>query len=204
MFVLYKPLLFIHIFFGFLYMLSHGASATVAYRLRHESGLERVRALLDLSRSSFTLMYLALLAMLLGGIALGFLGHFWSSGWIWASLVLLVVILVAMKSHSIAALPSSSESCGFALPRRHQGAPSGRPRFARRAPPASTVRKPAPDDAHWHRWMGRHSLAYDLQAFLARDVSQDSGLTTRWSPLRFAPGIFDRSRPAQCLVSARY
>jgi len=95
-FVLYKPVLFIHIFFGFLYMLSHGASATVAYRLRHEGSLERVRALLDLSRSSFTLMYLALLAMLLGGIALGFLGRFWSSGWIWASLVLLVVILVVM------------------------------------------------------------------------------------------------------------
>ena len=97
MFVLYKPVLFIHIFFGFLYMLSHGASATVAYRLRQESGLERVRVLLDLSSSSFTLMYLALLAMLLGGIALGFLGRFWSSGWIWASLVLLVVVLVSMS-----------------------------------------------------------------------------------------------------------
>ena len=97
MFVLYKPVLFIHIFFGFLYMLSHGASAAVAYRLRHESSLERIRALLDLSRSSFILMYLALLAMLLGGIALGVLGRFWGTGWIWASLVLLIVILVAMS-----------------------------------------------------------------------------------------------------------
>jgi small-conductance mechanosensitive channel len=96
-FVLYKPILFLHIFFGFLYMLSHGASVTVAYRLRHESGLERVRALLDLSRSSFILMYVALLAMLLGGVALGFLGRFWSSGWIWASLGLLIGIIVAMS-----------------------------------------------------------------------------------------------------------
>lgn len=96
MFVLYKPVLFIHILFGFLYMLSHGASASVAYRLRHESSLERIRALLDLSRSSFTLMYLSLLAMLVGGIALAFLGHWWSAGWIWASLVLLVAILIAM------------------------------------------------------------------------------------------------------------
>ena len=96
MFLLYKPALFIHIFFGFLYMLSHGTSATVAYRLRHESNLDRIRTLLDLSRSSFTLMYLALLAMALGGVALGFLGHFWSSGWIWASLVLLVAVLVVM------------------------------------------------------------------------------------------------------------
>lgn len=96
MFVLYKPGLFFHIFFGFLYMLSHGASTTVAYRLRRETSLERIRALLDLSRSSFTLMYLSLLAMVLGGVALGFLGHWWSTGWIWTSLVLLVLILVVM------------------------------------------------------------------------------------------------------------
>ena len=96
MFVLYRSVLFIHIFFGFLYMLSHGGSAAVAYRLRQEKGLERIRALLDLSASSFTLMYISLLAMILGGVALGFLGRFWSTGWIWTSIVLLVLILVGM------------------------------------------------------------------------------------------------------------
>lgn len=96
MFVLYRSVLFIHILFGFLYMLSHGASATVAYRLRSESGPERIRALLDLSASSFTLMYLSLLAMVLGGVALGFLGRWWSTGWIWTSIALLLLILVIM------------------------------------------------------------------------------------------------------------
>ena len=96
MFVLYRSVLFIHIFFGFLYMLSHGTSATVAYRLRQETGLERIRALLDLSASSFTLMYISLLAMVLGGVALGFLGRWWSTGWIWTSIALLVLILVVM------------------------------------------------------------------------------------------------------------
>jgi len=95
-FVLYKPVLFLHILFGFLYMLSHGASVAVAYRLRNETGLERVRALLDLSGSTFGLMYLSLLFMLLGGIALGFLGHWWSSRWIWASLLVLVAMLAFM------------------------------------------------------------------------------------------------------------
>lgn len=96
MFILYKPALFLHIFLGFIYMLSHGASAAVAYRLRKETTLERVRALLDLSASSFAVMYLSLLFMFLAGIALGFLGHWWSSGWIWASLILLIAILVLM------------------------------------------------------------------------------------------------------------
>ena len=96
MFVLYQPVLFLHIFFGFVYMLSHGASAAVAYRLRFETNLDRVRALLDLSASSFSAMYLSLLGMIAGGIALGFLGRWWSSGWIWLSLGLLVLILVLM------------------------------------------------------------------------------------------------------------
>jgi uncharacterized membrane protein YbhN (UPF0104 family) len=95
-FILYKPVLWIHIFFGFLYMLSHGASAAAAYRLRHEKNLDRIGALLDLSGSSFGIMYLSLLAMTLGGVALGFLGRWWSAGWILASLILLIAILVVM------------------------------------------------------------------------------------------------------------
>src|SRR3972149_465885 len=82
-FALYNSVLFIHIFFGFLYMLSHGASVTVAYRLRRENGLERIRALLDLSASCLILMYLGLLGIYLSGLTLGFLGRWWSTGWLW-------------------------------------------------------------------------------------------------------------------------
>lgn len=42
-------------------------------------------------------MYLSLLVMVLAGIALGFAGHWWSTGSIWVSLVLLIAILVAMS-----------------------------------------------------------------------------------------------------------
>jgi hypothetical protein len=83
--------------FGFLYMLAHGASAASAFQLRRETNLDRIRALLDLSGSSFRLMYLSLLVMFLGGIVLGFLGRWWSSGWIWLSLGILIAILVLMS-----------------------------------------------------------------------------------------------------------
>jgi hypothetical protein len=95
-FVLYRSVHFFHIFFGFVDKLFHGTSATVAYRLRQEIGLERICALLDLSASSFTLMYISLLAMILGAVALGFLGRWWSTGWIWTSIALLVLIPVVM------------------------------------------------------------------------------------------------------------
>jgi hypothetical protein len=41
-------------------------------------------------------MYLSLLVLLAAGITLGFLGSWWSRGWIWVSLGTLLVILVVM------------------------------------------------------------------------------------------------------------
>jgi hypothetical protein len=100
MFSTYRTILYLHVFLGFIYMLAHGASFSVAFRLRQEHDLERIKALLELSRSSFGLMYLSLVLMLAGGIALGFLGHWWSYGWIWVSLGLLVAIVVYMAFSS--------------------------------------------------------------------------------------------------------
>jgi hypothetical protein len=96
MLIFNKFLLFSHVFFGFLYMLSHGVAFTTSYRLKHESDLKRIQAQLDLSKSSFTLMYFSLLVLLVAGIALGFLGKWWLSGWIWVSLGMLLMILVVM------------------------------------------------------------------------------------------------------------
>jgi hypothetical protein len=93
---LYRPLVFVHVLAAFLYMFAHGASGLAAYRMRSETLLERIRALLDLSAYSFTLMYVSLLVMVLAGVALGFLGHWWGAGWIWAALITLVVMLVVM------------------------------------------------------------------------------------------------------------
>lgn len=93
---LYKPLLYLHILAGFLYMFSHGASGFVSFRLRQETVLDRMHALLDLSAYSFVLMYISLVVMVVAGILLGFAGQWWSTGWIWASLVLLLAMLIAM------------------------------------------------------------------------------------------------------------
>lgn len=127
--VLYRSVLFINFFFGFLYMLAHGVSATVAFRLRQETSLDRIRALLDLSGSSITLMYVSLLVMILGGVALGFLGNWWATGWIWTSIALLVLILVAM------AFMASSH---FHLVRRAAGLPFFDGRKGQPAVPAAS------------------------------------------------------------------
>jgi len=76
--ILYRILIFIHVFFGFLYMLSHGAAFSTSFRLRQESDPKRLQALLDLSGSTYSLMYLSLLVLLAAGVTLGFLGSWWS------------------------------------------------------------------------------------------------------------------------------
>jgi len=84
----------LHITGGFGFVAAHGATAAVAFRLRREREPERIRALLDLSRSTRSVMYWSLLLLLVAGIANGFYFHYWSQGWIWTSLILLTALLV--------------------------------------------------------------------------------------------------------------
>ena len=93
---MYQWVTFLHIAGVFLFLMAHGISAGVAFQARKERQLDRLRALLDFSGASYKLMYSGLLLLLLTGIINGFIGHWWSFGWIWLSLILLIVIIVAM------------------------------------------------------------------------------------------------------------
>ncbi len=74
---------------------AHGASVAVAMRLRKERETVRIRALLDLSRSTRSWMYVSLSVLLIGGVVTGSSGHHWGKGWIWAGSGLLLLLLAA-------------------------------------------------------------------------------------------------------------
>jgi hypothetical protein len=93
---LYPWLVFVHIGGAFAFVLGHGASAMASVRLRSEREPERVRALLDLSSGSLTIAYIGLLLLVVAGVVAGFAGSWLGRLWIWAALVLLVLIAVAM------------------------------------------------------------------------------------------------------------
>jgi len=93
---MYAWTIFIHILGLFAFLLAHGASAGASFALRRENNLERIRALLMLSGSAHSLMYPSLIVIVLSGILAGFQGNWWISGWIWLSLILLIVLVVAM------------------------------------------------------------------------------------------------------------
>lgn len=93
---MYPWLVFLHVLGAFAFVMAHGVSATVVFRLRRETQRERIAALLDLSTVYLNAMYGALMLLIAVGIVAGFVGNWWGRGWIWAALVLLVVLMVAM------------------------------------------------------------------------------------------------------------
>ena len=78
------------------FVLSHGVSASVAFRLRRERNFERIGALLDLSATSYAVMFLSFLAVLATGIVLGILGGWGGTGWFWTSLGLWLALVIGM------------------------------------------------------------------------------------------------------------
>jgi glucan phosphoethanolaminetransferase (alkaline phosphatase superfamily) len=93
---LYPWLVFLHIAGAFLFVLAHGVSAVVAFRLRAERDPVRMTALLELSSMSLGVMYVGLLTLLVAGIVAAINRNWFSQGWPWAAIVVLVVVVVAM------------------------------------------------------------------------------------------------------------
>jgi plastocyanin len=93
---LYRFWVFVHILGVFGFLLFHGVSVVVTFRLRTERDPRRINDLLALSGSSISAFYASLAVLLLGGVVAGFLGDWWGRAWIWVAIVLLVATSVAM------------------------------------------------------------------------------------------------------------
>ncbi|HEX2053059.1 MAG TPA: cupredoxin domain-containing protein [Actinomycetota bacterium] len=95
---MYQWWVYLHLLGVFGFLLAHGVSTAVAFRLRKERDPARVQALLGMSSASLTGFYPAFGALLLGGIGATTAGDLWGYGWIWWSIFLLLAITGAMYS----------------------------------------------------------------------------------------------------------
>jgi hypothetical protein len=131
---MYRWIVYLHILAVFIFLLAHGGSASAVFRLRRETERSRLAALLDLSSAGLGLSYASLLVLLVAGILLGFVGRWWGQGWIWISILLLVLTLVGMYVRS-------------SIPMNRLRQAAGLPYFdGRRAQPAAT---PASEEVIW-------------------------------------------------------
>lgn len=89
-------LVFLHTLFALLFFLAHGTSVAMVFQIRKEKDFARIGALLDMSLSTMGVTAISFLAMGLTGLVLPFILQIWNKGWIWASVVLMILVFVRM------------------------------------------------------------------------------------------------------------
>jgi hypothetical protein len=94
--ILVQWLIFLHVLSALTFFLAHGTSAAMAFKVRKETELARIRAMLDLSESTIEIMFLSFLGLILTGVALPFFLKIWNKGWVWTSLLLMIFVFIWM------------------------------------------------------------------------------------------------------------
>jgi len=88
----YPWIVTLHVLGAFLFVLGHGASAFAALRLRRERDPARIGAMLEVSTASYVAMGTGWVVLLGAGIVATFMADLWGEVWIWASLVIFIVL----------------------------------------------------------------------------------------------------------------
>jgi small-conductance mechanosensitive channel len=92
---MYEWVLFVHVASVLAFMLAHGIHVTVMWAMRREADPERSMTFFNALPTATGLRIVLVVVVVTGTIA-AFMGSWWGSGWIWASLLLLTVIAVGM------------------------------------------------------------------------------------------------------------
>ncbi len=95
--MLVRWLVFLHVLSAITFFLAHGAAAALVFKLRTETDFARIRAMLDLSGSTFMAYIISFLVMGFTGLIMPFLIHIWDKVYIWLSIILLLFVTVWMS-----------------------------------------------------------------------------------------------------------
>ncbi len=115
---LYPWVILVHVVCAFGFMMAHGVSVFVMFKLQGEQDRERICALLELSRLSLNPMYFALIGLLVTGIAGGFMASWWRMGWIWLALVLFFALGFIMGRYGRPYFENLRSALGISIPNR--------------------------------------------------------------------------------------
>jgi hypothetical protein len=95
---MYRWLLFAHIASVAGFLLAHGTSAAMAFRLRSEKTTDGLRSLAELSKQTTGVMYTFIALIVISGVVLGLQGRWFGRGWIWAAIVVLILTIGGMSA----------------------------------------------------------------------------------------------------------
>ena len=92
---MYQWVVFAHVASVLAFMLAHGVHVVAMWAFRGEADPERAMTFFN-DLPNVTGVRIVLAVTVASGVLAGFMGSWWTSGWIWTSLALLVVIWEAM------------------------------------------------------------------------------------------------------------
>ncbi|MDQ6709241.1 MAG: hypothetical protein M3Z11_01650 [Candidatus Dormibacteraeota bacterium] len=94
----YRWLVYIHVAAVVVFLLAHGPSVGMALRLRREPTADGIRALVALSTLATQATYPSLILVIATGLIVGFAGHWWGRGWVWAAIGIVLVTSFVMAA----------------------------------------------------------------------------------------------------------
>lgn len=94
--MLIRWFVFVHVLSAITFFLAHGAAAAMVFKVRSETDFARIRAMLDLSVSTFKAYMLSFFMMGVTGLTMPFLIHIWNKAWIWLSIILILFVSIWM------------------------------------------------------------------------------------------------------------
>jgi membrane protein required for beta-lactamase induction len=79
------------------FLLAHGTSAAMTFRLRSEKTTDGIRSLTELSKQTTQAMYSFILLVVITGLLLGVQGGWFGRYWIWTAMVVLILTIGVMS-----------------------------------------------------------------------------------------------------------
>lgn len=112
----YTAALYLHFLGIFVFLLAHGVSVGVAFKLKEERDRARIGALLDLSASTYPGMAVGLLLILASAAVMAYLADWWRFAWFWAALILFFVVAGVMTPLATLRYGKIRRALGLKLP----------------------------------------------------------------------------------------
>ena len=93
---MYQWFVFLHLVGLVLFVFAHGASAFASFQIRALRDPMAIGGYLTLSRQAIGTAYAGLIALIIGGAGAATINNLWGQPWVWGSVIVLVVVLLAM------------------------------------------------------------------------------------------------------------
>jgi cytochrome bd-type quinol oxidase subunit 2 len=108
----YNWWVFLHLIGVLGFLGAHGVSMVVLYRVRKERDRAKLEQLVSFSGTTTRPMYIALGVLLIGGVAAGIVGKWFSYWWIWGAIGVLLVTTGLMTAIARPWFSQITEACG--------------------------------------------------------------------------------------------